>query len=98
MGAIVTSDFAAISDGSTIYVYYQSDANELREVTSSDGSKWTETSSAVAGKLNAGGSPITAYFVKNDGTAGGKSSVKHLIHEFRIFQTNANVSDSCHLH
>ncbi|KAI9038691.1 uncharacterized protein KD926_010531 [Aspergillus affinis] len=79
MPAIVTSDFAAASDGSTIWVYYQNDANELREVTSSDGSKWTETSSAVADKLNAGGSPITAYYIKNDGTAGGKPAI-HVIY------------------
>lgn len=85
MPAVVTSDFAAISDGSTIYVYYQNNANELREVTSPDGSKWTETPSAVADKLNAGGSPITAYYVKYDGTAGGKSSVWHTTREFHKY-------------
>ncbi|KAK1144665.1 hypothetical protein N8T08_004969 [Aspergillus melleus] len=79
MPALITSDYATVSDSSTIWVYYQNDANELCEVTSSDGSKWTETSGAVADKLNAGGSPITAYYVKNDGTAGGKSAI-HVIY------------------
>ncbi|KAA8651600.1 protein kinase ssp1 [Aspergillus tanneri] len=79
MGALTTSDYAAATDGSQIYLYYQNESGELREVTSADGSIWTETPSAVATKLNLGGSPITAYYVKHDGTSQGKSSI-HVIY------------------
>ena len=76
MGALTTSDYAATSDGTKIYLYYQNDSNQIREVTSSDGSKWSESNAVVAENLNGGGSPITAYYVAYDGTANKKSTVK----------------------
>lgn len=76
MGALTTSDYAVTSDKSKIYLYYQNDSNQIREVTSSDGSSWTESNAVVAENLSAGGSPITAFYVAVDGTAGRKSTVK----------------------
>lgn len=76
MGALTTSDYAVTSDGTKIYLYYQNDTNEIREVTSSDGSGWTESNVIVAKDLQAGGSPITAYYVAYDSTTDNKSTVK----------------------
>lgn len=74
MGALTTSDYAVISDGSKIYLYYQNDSNQIREVTSLDGSGWTENNVVVAEGLSSGGSPITAYYVAHDGTTVDKKS------------------------
>ncbi|KAJ5493634.1 hypothetical protein N7463_009721 [Penicillium fimorum] len=75
MGALTTTDYAAVSDGTQIYLYYQNESGQIREVTSLDGSHWTENHAPVAENLNLGGSPITAYYVAHDGTVGNKSSI-----------------------
>ncbi|KAJ5320308.1 hypothetical protein N7508_000591 [Penicillium antarcticum] len=79
MGALTTTDYAAVSDGTNIYLYYQTDTNQIHEVTSADGSSWTASQAAVAENLSPGGSPITAYYVANDGTSGKKSAI-HVIY------------------
>ncbi|KXG49285.1 uncharacterized protein PGRI_031550 [Penicillium griseofulvum] len=75
MAALTSSDYAAVSDGTKIYLYYQNGASQILEVTSSDGSSWTESPNPVADKLNPAGSPITAYYVANDGAEGNKPSI-----------------------
>ena len=75
MGALTTTDYATVSDGTKIYLYYQNDSNQIREVTSLDGSIWTENPDAVAETLSPGGSLIAAYYAAHDGTAGKKPSV-----------------------
>jgi hypothetical protein len=75
MAALTSSDYAAVSDGTKIYLYYQTESSQILEVTSSDGSSWTQNPNPVAEKLNPAGSPMTAYYVAHDGSEGDKPSV-----------------------
>lgn len=75
MPSLLTSDLAAVSAGSHLYLYYQN-GHELRETQSTDGKAWTANSTAIAADLDENGSAITAYFVKYDGGYGGKSTAR----------------------
>jgi len=75
MPSIQTTDLAAVSTESKLYIYYQDNTNIL-EASSENGSSWTVSSTVVGDGCKNEGSAITAYYVKCDGSYSGKSTVR----------------------
>ncbi|OTA97945.1 hypothetical protein M434DRAFT_26343 [Hypoxylon sp. CO27-5] len=78
MPSLINSDLAAVSTGSGLYLYYQNDRS-LHETYSADGKSWTASSTIVSDDLSDEGSPITAYYVKYDGSMDKKETI-HVVY------------------
>ncbi|OTA69476.1 hypothetical protein K449DRAFT_428923 [Hypoxylon sp. EC38] len=78
MPSLINSDLAAVSTGSGLYLYYQNDKS-LHETYSADGKSWTASSTTVSDDLSDEGSPITAYYVKYDGSMDKKETI-HVVY------------------
>ncbi|KAF7155586.1 hypothetical protein CNMCM5623_008128 [Aspergillus felis] len=74
MPSLQSTDLAAVSTGSKLYLYYQNDSS-IHEAHSDDGSSWTTSSTIVGEDCNPNGSAITAYHMKNDGSFGKKETI-----------------------
>ncbi|KAJ3483799.1 hypothetical protein NLG97_g7220 [Lecanicillium saksenae] len=95
MSTLTDTDFAAISTEDRIYLYYQQEKTIL-EVHSSDGVKWVPGISLAVDQLDPNGSPITAYFVKNDGSHDDKPTIHvfYIDSHGKLCEQNRVVSDS----
>ncbi|KAI1142790.1 hypothetical protein F5Y05DRAFT_366187 [Hypoxylon sp. FL0543] len=82
MAPLINSDLAAVSTGSTLYLYYQ-DGQSIRETSSQDGKSWTASSTTVSDELSPDGSPFTAYHVKYDGSLDSKETIHVLYRDSR---------------
>ncbi|KAF7596818.1 protein kinase ssp1 [Aspergillus hancockii] len=79
MSSLVNTALAAVTtDGKDSFLYYQS-GQEIREAHSASGTSWTAVASTVATNASFGGSALTAYYVKQDGDFGGKSTI-HVVY------------------
>jgi len=75
MPSLSGTDLAVVSTGSILYLYYQNGTDIHETFSDEDGAHWTASSTIVGSNAKVDGSPLTAYYLKNDGVLGGKSTV-----------------------
>jgi len=75
MPSLSGTDLAVVSADSKLYLYYQNGSDIHETFSDKDGAHWTASSTIVGSNAKGEGSPLTAYYVHNDGVLGGKSTV-----------------------
>jgi hypothetical protein len=73
--SLLSTDLVPVATDKGFFLYFQKEG-EILEVHTEDGTAWTKSTTVVGDKAqDGGGSPITAYFVKHDGTSNAKDPV-----------------------
>jgi len=83
MPSLVNSDFAAVSAGKDVFLFYQ-DSTKILSVYTEQGSAWSAIAAPIAEDASYSGSAITAYYVEKDVNLNDKPT----IHVLYINQSN----------
>lgn len=74
MSTLTDTDLVAFSSKEYLYLYFQQETS-IKEFSSPDGELWLPGATLAKDELDPNGSPITGYYVLNDGSNDDKPTV-----------------------